>query len=311
MTMKRVELRNGGMFSNVNEVVQRLHLAHQGGFDFAIRWPRSVYRDDGRDDDPWSYFFEPCFPEDGVDVSSLEPWEEFGTIIRGADNTITPRAGWRDGGVLIFPANRHIAAQHINTRLKLKPPIQTLIDQFADTHFTGPIIGLHIRGEGRDHGGAAELRAQLPCENGVPYDQYFNLVRQELALLPEARIFICSDSRKVIYRVAREFGDKVFWYESSRSDFGEMHERRNSPETDHVSGYKLGEDILAEAYLLAHTDVFIHGNSNVANFVICKNPELKNRYAYDGIRPFTLPRALWKLAGDTANRVRRRLGLID
>ena len=299
------------MFSNVNEVVQRLHLAQLGGFDFAIRWPRSVYRDDDRPDDPWSYFFEPCFAEDDIDVAALEHWDEFGTVIRGADNTITPRASWRDGGMLIFPTNRHIAAQHIKTRLKLKPNIQSIIDQFTKKHFHRPIIGLHIRGEGRDHGGAAELRAQLPCENGVPYDKYFELVRHDLKEMPDARIFICSDSRKVIGRVVQEFGDAVFWYDSSRSDFGEMHERRNSPETEHVSGYKLGEDILVEAYLLSHTDVFIHGNSNVANFVLCKSPELKNRYAYEGLRPYTLPGALWKLTGDTANRVRRKLGLID
>ena len=311
MNMKRVELRDGGMFSNVNEVVQRLHLAGQGGFGFAIRWPRSVYRDEDRTDDPWSYFFEPCFPEQDVDVSALEHWDDYGLIIRGADNTITPRAGWRDGGMLIFPKNRQIAAQHINARITLKPNIQAIIDKFVETHFDGPVIGLHIRGEGRDHGGAAELRAQLPCENGVPYRQYFHLVQQELQAMPDAKILICSDSRKVIDRVSREFGDKVIWYDSSRSDFGEMHERHKSPDNEHFSGYKLGEDILVEAYLLACTDVFIHGNSNVANFVICKNPDLKIRYAYEGVRPFTLPGALWKLAGDTANRVRRKLGLID
>ena len=133
MVMKRVELRDGGMFSNVNEVVQRLHLAQLGGFEFAIRWPRSVYRDDDRPDDPWSYFFEPCFAEDDIDVAALEHWDEFGTVIRGADNTITPRASWRDGGMLIFPTNRHIAAQHIKTRLKLKPNIQSIIDQYVDS----------------------------------------------------------------------------------------------------------------------------------------------------------------------------------
>jgi hypothetical protein len=88
-----------------------------------------------------------------------------------------------------------------------------------------------------------------------------------------------------------------------------MHERRESPENEQFSGYKLGEDILVEAYLLAHTDVFIHGNSNVANFVLCKNPDLRAIYAYEGIRPVSLMVAVRKLVHDYIHSVRRRFWL--
>jgi hypothetical protein len=191
MDMKRVELRMGGMFSNVNEVVQRLHLANQGGFGFVIRWSGSFYQDKERSDDPWSYFFEPCFPEDGIDAASLDLWGDTRHITRGSDNTITPRAGWRDASMLMLPNNRHIAAGHINNHLTTKPAIQKTIDTFSQAHFTQPTIGLHIRGQGRADGGATELRTQLPCESGMPFGQYFDLVRKELRLTPAARIFIC------------------------------------------------------------------------------------------------------------------------
>ncbi len=211
--------------------------------------------------------------------------------------------------MLMLPNNRHIAAGHINNHLTTKPAIQKVIDTFSQAYFTQPIIGLHIRGQGRADGGAAGLRAQLPCESGVPFGQYFDLVRKELCTTPAARIFICSDSQNVIDRTQQEFGDKVFSYESSRSDFGEMHERRESPESEQFSGYKLGEDILVEAYLLAHTDVFIHGNSNVANFVLCKNPDLRAISAYEGIRPVLLRVAVRKLVHDYIHSVRHRFWL--
>ena len=307
MEIKKVVLREGGMFSNVNEVIQRLHLAKQGGFQFFVDWSKSVYVEPQMSGDPWEYFFEPCFPTDGTALQDLELWNNADKIITARDNIITPRASWRDGGMLLPPTKRHLAHRYIENHLRLKPHIQKIIDDFAAEQFNTYTIGLHIRGKGRDHGGAAELRAQLSLEDGVPYTQYFKLVGETLSAYPGARIFICSDSRLVINRVHEEFGDRVFWYESARSDFGEMHERHKSTENAQFSGYRLGEDILVESYLLARTDILMHGNSNVSNFVLCKNPDMPHIYAYEGIRPFTLTQALSKFLEPRVQRAQRIL----
>ncbi len=38
---RTLKLRSAGMFSNVNEVVEQLRLAEQGGYRFAIDWSAS------------------------------------------------------------------------------------------------------------------------------------------------------------------------------------------------------------------------------------------------------------------------------
>lgn len=58
---------------------------------------------------------------------------------------------------------------------------------------------------------------------------------------------------------------------------GEPHRERR-PEH---SPYKLGEDVVIEAFLLARTNFFIHANSSVANFVLCLNPALPHHDIYE------------------------------
>jgi len=59
--------------------------------------------------------------------------------------------------------------------------------------------------------------------------------------MPAAKIFACSDSSIVIKNIM---------------------------------------DVVVEAYLLSETSVFVHGNSNIVNFVLCKNPTLHHKYVY-------------------------------
>ena len=81
--------------------------------------------------------------------------------------------------------------------------------------------------------------------------------------------------------VIQQYGDRVITFLSSRSDYGEMHIQGYPKNQGLVfSPYQLGEDVLLEAYLLAETDYLVHGNSNVSNFVLCKNPDLTASYIY-------------------------------
>lgn len=293
------------MFSNVNEVIHHLYLADRGAYRFAIDWSKSNYLDEDKQVDPWRYFFEDCYPDLPSDLNGLEPLPHGNLIVLRRDNIITPRSSFLNGRALVLPKNRRLPHKYIERHIHVKPHISSIIEKFAAEHFDQHTIGLHIRGEGRYHGGSAELRAKLPLEDGVPYGQYFKFVRQALEAKPQSEIFLCSDSMKVLRHVKEEFGERVFWYDSLRSDFGEMHERRQSLENTQFSGYRLGEDILVEAHLLARTDLFIHGSSNVANFVVCKNPSLPNIYVYQGIRAISRTRALAnKFQKLTARRAR-------
>jgi len=278
-----LRLRSSGMFSIVNEVVQYLHIAQKRGFEFYIDGRHSCYKDPAQAGDPWEYYFEPCFvdakPGDGP-VKLLPVGKK---IACAKNNIITPRLVDGKCAPLLLPANRSVPNAIISKHLKLKPTIKRLIDDFVENHFTPEVIGLHLRGLGRDHGGAGQLREKGGSSNAVDYSRFFKQVDLAFDKMPKAKLLVCSDSQTVIDHVCETYGSRVITYGASRSPFGEMHASHPKNEGLSFSPYKLGLDIVVEAYLLARTDFFIHGNSNVANFVISLNDNLDTHYVYHDV----------------------------
>jgi len=270
------------MFSNVNEVIQQLYLAQRNRYTFVIDWSSSCYLESHRKIDPWNYYFEDCFPNLNPETKPLRHLPRGEIVACTRDNIITPRT--QDGNCvpLLLPRDRLLPHGIIKRYLFIKPSLQKHISEFRHEHFQKHTIGLHIRGPGRSDGGAPQMRSRFLCENGVPFAQYYKFVDQHMVSHPEARIFICSDSAYVVQKVERRYGKSVFHYPATRSSFGEMHNSHH-PENKGKSfpKYKLGKDVISEAYLLSHTDHLIHGNSNVVNFILSKNPLLPHTYVYD------------------------------
>jgi hypothetical protein len=281
LKIRKLSLRPAGMFSNVNEVVQQLHLAKQSGYVFIIDWSRSCYFDPNRLGDPWEYYFEQCFDVDTNSHGDMPTLPGGAPVACSQDNIITPRLDDGCCDPLLLPRDRNACHALINKYIVPKPLVRDEIEGFAGVHFDRPIIGLHIRGAGRTDGGVPALRAKYSLEDGVPYGLYFEAVSRALSIFPEGMIFVCSDSSRVIERVISEFGNRVICYESTRSEFGEMHANHKKNHGVAFPKYKLGLDVVVEAHLLAKTDFFIHGNSNVANFVLCRRPEIDNSYVYE------------------------------
>jgi len=273
-----LRLRPAGMFSNVNELVQHLYLATIDGRAFDIVWDRSSYRQDDREGDPWEYYFEPCFPNAVRDEAALKPLPSGHT----QKNIITPRLQDGQSIPLLLPTDRRLPHDLIKKYIRLKQHVAEIIGQFKRRHFGGYVIGLHIRGLGRNHGGADKLRAmgQHAGKLEIDYDQFFKYVDQRLASHPNAKIFFFSASQDVVDRVHDSYPDRAISYGVSRSDFGEMHAKRAENADLNFSPYKLGLDVIVEAYLLSATDYFVHGNSNVSNYVLCLDPELESEYVY-------------------------------
>lgn len=278
-TIKVLNLRPPGMFSNVNEVVHNIHLASLGRYSFIIEWSRSTYRDDDMPGDPWLYYFEPVYPDLKVeDIRAHHPKLPMTCCTR--DNIITPRVEDGSCRTLLLPKDRHYAGGIVNDRIVPNKLVRERIDAFAGAHFHGPIIGLHIRGPGRNDGGALELRNQHFLERGVPLGVYFRAVEKGLVRYPDARIFACSDSSRVIDAIRKRFGARVITYDAVRSAYGEMHAYHVRNRGASYPKYRLGLDVVIEAFCLSMTTLFIHGNSNVANFVLCKAPALENIFVY-------------------------------
>ena len=276
-----LKLRSAGLFSNVNEVVEQLRLAELGGYQFGIDWSESCYRDELQTGDPWEYYFEPCFSN--LTLQNLHHSDA--PILPGGvkvactqDNIITPRIHDGDCNPLLLPRDRIEANRLIKRYIHLSGAASVTVDKFKRTNFSGELIGLHIRGLGRTHGGVPELRKQHSVDGHIPFGIFFEKVEQALKQKPSAKIFACSDSSEVIETVKSEFGSRVLTYEATRSKFGEMHANHPENNGQKFSPHKLGMDVLLEAYLLAQTDFLIHGNSNVCNFVLCLNPNLPHEY---------------------------------
>lgn len=278
MDLRLLRLRPAGMFSNVNEVVQHIYLAEKGGYRFAIKWESSCYKTDDRSDDPWAYYFQPIWTDADVIDDSLEVLPTGRSVACTVDNIITPRKKDGDCNPLLLPKDRHFANAIIDRFISLNEDTAEAVNSFISGHLTEPYIGLHIRGPGRLDGGAAELRQKYGEPGNVPFHVYFEEVDRALARMPDAKILACSDSSIVIDRVRDTYGDRVVTHGSTLSEFGEMHTKRDENQGLEFNKHKLGLDVLVEAYALANSEYFIHGNSNVANFVLCKSPDLKHRY---------------------------------
>ena len=277
--IRLLELRPAGMFSNVNEVVQQLYLAEMHGYRFTIDWSASSYRDGERTEDPWNYYFEDCYPGPLVPTDP-DPLPGGIEVACTRDNIITPRAEDNRCDPLLLPRDRDLPHRIITEYLHPKPHIEALVAAFAEAHFEQPTIGLHVRGPGRNHGGVPEMRSRLGHPDRVPLAAFVEPALEAMRQLGSSRLFLASDSAMVIREIRQSFGDEVVvTYSAIRSEFGEMHQR-GQPQNRGLQfdTHKLGEDVLVEAYLLSQTDYLVHGNSNVANFVICANPELRHHY---------------------------------
>jgi hypothetical protein len=278
-----LRLRKAGMFSNVNEVVQQAFLAERDNYEFLIDWVRSCYRDEDRGGDPWMYYFEPCFPHASLTGEEIIVLEGGPAVACARDNIITPRMEDGKCDPLLLPRNRTVPARIIEKYVRLNARTRDVVTSAIRSWPDADVIGLHIRGPGRTDGGAPRLRAQVSTGEAVPLAWYFRFVDQALEARPGAYVFACSDSSTVIDGVKARYGERVVTYDAVRTAYGEVHAMNRHGDGVRFSGYRLGLDVVVEAHLLSQTVYFIHGSSNVANFVLCRNPHLPHRYVYEGL----------------------------
>jgi len=259
--IKKLVLRNSGMFSNINEVIYNLYEAEKNNYKLCIVWKKSCYKDPTKKGNPWNYYFENIFDIDVKDLKKI------------------PKVNHnKDKGTIL--KSRKISSFYINKYLKLKPHIQEKIKVFKEKYFKEYIIGVQIRGFGKVK--------EINCNNkylegnwfekegikvGIPYELYYKKIDDLLQKHHKAMIFLCSDSQDIIDKVKKDYGDKIITYDSTRTSYGEMH---RNPKIK--NRYKLGEDVIIEAYLLSQTNCFVNipSISNIVMFVLSKNKDLES-----------------------------------
>lgn len=143
--------------------------------------------------------------------------------------------------------------------MRLRQRIQRETDAFEAAHFSDAMIALHIRGPGRV-GDVPEMRRALGDANEVPVEPFFEAIDRILREHPAARILACSDSAAVMRSVRTRHGSRVLSWPALRSEFGEIHAAHPKNSGLGFLGYRLGLDVVTEAYLLAIKAILFREN---------------------------------------------------
>lgn len=127
----------------------------------------------------------------------------------------------------------HVMKQHILPR----PAVSDLVDEFAAKHFTGPMIGVHIR----------HTDMRMPLEETL---RSVHALKQNMG----ARVFLATDNQTVERTLARQFGDDLVTMPKRYPDNGKhLHSHRVAGMTN----YEKALDAAVEMYLLARCDAIV------------------------------------------------------
>jgi hypothetical protein len=218
---------------------------------------RCQYKDDTitKTSNVWEYYFKQPHSDDYPASSE---------IVSVIDRIIdVPESEFRDV-FMINPTKEDIAARRheyfniIKKYIRLQPHVENKINNFVENNFKGKkVLGVHFRGT--DHPDKKEIT------------EYLQVIKNKAALYDI--IFCASDEYSRYNMLKVVFGDKVVTYDSIKSDDDKPLHYKES-----ISKYKIGEDVIVEAFLLSKTDfIFCCGNSNVNYLSRAINPTLESQ----------------------------------
>jgi hypothetical protein len=256
--MKYVIIKNNGSCGICGYIWQVLRaIWHNPDFRYYVDFSYGCqYGDDSvkETDNVWEYYFKQ--PGD----SEYPPEDQVEKTIDEIINV--PESEFRDV-FMVDPTPEYISNRRhefndiINKHIKLQPSVESKIQEFVDRNFTGKrVLGVHFRGT--DH----------PDKKNV--FEYFQTIKDKAANYD--LIFCASDEAERINALITVFGDKVVTYNSLRSESAEPLHYSDKPK------FRIGEDVIIEAYLLSKTDfLFCCSNSNVNYLSRAINPTLESQ----------------------------------
>jgi len=256
--MEYIIIKNNGSCGICGYIWQVLRaIWHNPGYKYYIDFTTGCqYTDESihNTQNVWEYYFQ---QPSGSEYPSVD------RIAKVIDTIIdVPESEFRD----VFMVNptpeyisnrRHEFNKIINEYIHLQPSTQQKIQEFVESKFSGKrVLGVHFRGT--DH----------PDKQSV--FNYFQEIKEKAANYD--LIFCASDEADRLNALVAVFGDKVVSYDSLRSESAQPLHYSDKPK------FKIGEDVIIEAYLLSHTDfLFCCSNSNVNYFSRAINPTLDSK----------------------------------
>ncbi len=154
---------------------------------------------------------------------------------------------------------RQICKALINKHLHIKKEILIEVDEFYHHHKLQNTIGVHYRG--------TDITIHHPK---VDIQRYFNEIDKILHRFE--KVFLCSDEYQTINIFRDKYKDALITTQSiTLSDNCDIPSYKQIGE----GGYQKGKDVLIESLLLSKTAFLIKSRSNVSNFSLLFNPDLR------------------------------------
>jgi hypothetical protein len=150
----------------------------------------------------------------------------------------------------------------IKKYILIKDEIKNKIDSIYNQNFKNKkVLGLHIRQT--DHGEHGKL---------LDFDFYVNEIEKNIDNFDI--LYVMSDNYEYINKIENIFPNKIFYIK----DIIRSNKKNNicvHLDTSITDRYKLGEDVLIETMLMCKCDSVLLTNSNICNFILCYNPDIK------------------------------------
>lgn len=130
-----------------------------------------------------------------------------------------------------------ICAEVMRKHILPRPAVSDKVDEFASKHFTGPMVGVHIR----------HTDMRMPLKETL---RTVHALKQSLG----ARIFLATDNQAVEQALADLFGDDLVTMPKRYPDNGKhLHSHRVAG----LTNYEKALDAAVEMYLLARCDAIV------------------------------------------------------
>lgn len=240
---------SAGFFSAFFGVLNHLYWCEKTGKTPVVYWGKeSFYWQNGGYNgsfNAWDYFFEPvsyerASPDESRDTSYSVGERIFPTVPTSLEK-------------------RLLAHRLINSYIKIVPSINHKVESFFTQNMAKKrTIGIHLRGTDK----YKEVKVVDPI-------LIFEKANREAILLGDCQFFVATDEYRLLELAQKTLNRPVIYHPCERS-------KNSQPLWAFEHKAIWGEDILIEALLLSHCDIFLHTISNISVAVLCFNPLLKN-----------------------------------
>ena len=251
----------GGLGVCITAVLVHLSYCEAANKIPVVYWNNKYYYNQGGfngSENVWEYFFEPVSE---LKYEANDPINYFLADVEYSH--FSYHQAYKSQSM------RDHAYQLITKYIKIKPIIQSKIDQFYNEHMINQnTIGIHLRGTDK----YTEEKPVTPER----------IITEALKYADEnTQFLIATDERSLFDQMIDLLpGHRVIYYDCYRSDDGNplfnYKKSKLNCKKEKPSYAQMGEDVIVEMALLAKSNVFLHTLSNFSAIVLYLNPQLKN-----------------------------------